>query len=197
MYPDANTLGGSDFFMITLDSVLYETQSLTRHQRYRLAHTIAIWFLRLGATPWINLPLQANIGFFQDTAIASHKHVNIDKLFIGGLLSSRAPTPIIAAIRSLGVCLLELCFGCSLESYKVRSGLSGGTGALAALLDHAAAIQWSDDVLEEAGPYFDDAIKWCLQARNSIDESWRTEIWSQVIVPLTNCSNHVSQKPVF
>jgi hypothetical protein len=100
------------------------------------------------------------------------------------------------AIRSLGVCLLELCFGYSLENYKDRNGLAGGVAALAKLLDHAAAVQWSEEVHEEAGPDFAEAINWCLQARSQDDEGWRKHIWAHVIVPLGNCKNHVSQKLV-
>lgn len=180
--------------IITLDSILHTSQTLTRRQRYSLAHTIATWFLRLGSTPWISLPLQANIVFFQDTTASSLSNMDIEKLYIGGELANSAPIPLIDAIHSLGVCLLELCFDSSLESYKIRNRLSGGPAALAPLLDYAAALQWSKDVNGEAGPDFAEAIEWCLQARSQSDESWRKDIWAHVIVPLSNCRNHLSQR---
>jgi hypothetical protein len=183
--------GGS---IITLDSMLCTSPSLTRRQRYRLAHTIASWFLRLGSTPWITLPIQANIVFFQDAR--NGNTIDIDKMYIGGELTDSPSIPTLDALRSLGVCLLELCFGCSLNSYKDRNNLSGNVAtALASLLDHAAAVQWSQDVYEEAGPEFAEAIEWCLQVRGQNDESWRKDIWTHVIFPLDNCRKYISQRP--
>jgi hypothetical protein len=193
VYSEAGDLANSKASIMTLESVLQTSQSLTRRQRYCLAYTIASWFLRLGSTPWINLPIQANIVFLTDTA--KPNGMDIDKAYVGSDLSSSAPISVLDAIRSLGICLLELCFGCSLESYKDRNNLSGNVAAaLALLVDHAAAVQWSGEVAAEAGPDFAAAIDWCLKARSQNDESWRKEIWAQVIVPLNKCRTHVSQR---
>lgn len=117
-------------------------------------------------------------------------------MYIGGDLSSCISIPALDAIRGLGICLLELCFGYTLETYKERNNLSGGTATLAALLDYSAAVTWTDEVYEEVGPDYAQATEWCLAPRSQNDESWRKEIWASVIDPLETCSSHISRRLV-
>jgi hypothetical protein len=178
--------------MTSLDSVLQQTKSLTRRQRYILAYRVTYWFLRLGSTPWINLPIQANVLFHQDANASSFDGVNTNDVYIGHQITKFTPIAAMDALRNLGICLLELCFGFKLEKYKNHKGLSAYDAILVSSMDHAAAVLWCDDVYEEAGSEFAEAVKWCLQWRSQDDESWREDIWAHVVVPLHNCSKYVS-----
>lgn len=54
--------------------------------------------------------------------------------------------------------LLELCFGTAIEDYKGRPNVGGTDEQMIQLINYAAAIQWSRDVVEEAGLEYSDAV---------------------------------------
>jgi hypothetical protein len=80
VYPETHMLRNPGTSITTLDSILHTTDTLTRRQRYVLAHTIATWFLRLGSTSWISLPIQANIVFLQATTAPAVDNIDMERM---------------------------------------------------------------------------------------------------------------------
>ncbi|KAH6632933.1 hypothetical protein C7974DRAFT_310415 [Boeremia exigua] len=85
------------------------------------------------------------------------------------------------ALSSLGIRLLELCFGNALESMPIRKTLSPGDTVTAPVLDWAAAMQWSKMASDEAGPEFAGAIEWCLRANELTNTNWRKDFVQNVL----------------
>jgi hypothetical protein len=177
---------------ITLQDVLSNAETFTRRRRYELALTLASSYLQLGATPWLNKGLlKEDIVFLQNPTEPLFDHP-----YIRQRMSPPSDTPTSEVIPSLGIRLLELCFGKPLEATSFRSQLPAGDDTLAPIFDYTAAIQWSRLVSEEAGPGFAEAIGWCLHAKTLNNNSWRKELWQHVIVPLDACHEQVSQKSI-
>ncbi|KAF2241840.1 hypothetical protein BU26DRAFT_398639, partial [Trematosphaeria pertusa] len=77
----------------------------------------------------------------------------------------------------------------------IRGELSKHSSRPATDATSCLALQWSKEVGEEAGPDFAEVIEWCLRAKSLNDQSWRKEMWSNVIVPLDACHKQVTQRP--
>ena len=99
-------------------------------------------------------------------------------------------------LPTLGILLIELCFGETLESQNLRRQYSetvksapNASADLDAALDLAAALVWSQSVAGEAGPAYHDAVQWCLRAQSSgaKDQQWRQELFDNVVAPLRSC----------
>lgn len=194
-YPGSQTVSISNISTITLDRLLEDTYALSRRKRYFLALTLASSYLQLGSTPWLSAPLRNDsIVFLQDPSDPSS--IILDQPYIRREISKHPCTPTPDTISILGIRLLELCFGATLENNRFRKQLPTGDAVSGPVLDYAAAIQWSKLVSEEAGPEFAEAIDWCLHAKELNDGSWRKEIWTHVIIPLDSCHKQVSQKPL-
>lgn len=195
IYPGSHHASVTQMSTVTLQKLLQDAHSMTRRKRYYLALTLASSFLQLASTPWLNAPLKNdNIVFVQDSA---HPYSSIVEYpYIRLEISRKAPAPPTETISSLGIRLLELCFGSPLESNHYRKLLGPGDAVSAPILDYAAAMQWSKTVSDEAGPEFADAIDWCLRAKEHPDGSWRKDIWTKVVEPLVECHKQMSQKLV-
>jgi hypothetical protein len=181
---------------VTLHKLLHDANSMTRRKRYSLALILASSFLQLASTPWLNAPLKNdNIIFLQESAYPYS--AIIENPYIRGEFSQQALGPTTEAISSLGIRLLELCFGSLLESNPYRKGLDPGDSVSAPILDHAAAMQWSNMVSDEAGPEFADAIDWCLRSKVRSDRSWREDFRRKVVEPLHEFHKQMSQSLVF
>ncbi|KAF2262757.1 hypothetical protein CC78DRAFT_519767 [Lojkania enalia] len=195
LYPGSRIPSMDRFSTTTLDYLLQDAYSLTRRSRYHLALTLASSYLQLGATPWFNAPLgKDSIIFLQESS--DPESILLDQPYIRREISKVSVQLASNTISSLGIRLLELCFGTPLENSKFRKQLPPGDEISAPILDYVAAIQWSRRVSEEAGPEFADAIEWCLHTNELSDGSWRKELWAHVIVPLDSCHRQVSQKLV-
>ncbi|OCL15372.1 hypothetical protein AOQ84DRAFT_278281, partial [Glonium stellatum] len=84
---------------------------------------------------------------------------------------------------NLGIMLLELCFGIAIENNETRRKLGSSDPAISVYLDLAAALEWNESVLEEAGPKYAAAVKWCLErvGQASRDSSWRNQLLHDVV----------------
>jgi hypothetical protein len=195
LYPESRITSIRSPRTISLDQILCNAKSLTRRKRYFLSLTLASSYLQLGATPWLNTRLQKeSIVFLQDPN--EPQSTMLDLPYIRQEISRISSPPATDVISSLGIRLLELCFGVALEATEFRKQLPIGDEILAPLFDYTAAIQWSRLVCEEAGPEFAEAIEWCLYAKTLSDNNWRKELWQHVIIPLEACHKQVSQKPI-
>jgi hypothetical protein len=180
---------------ITLAQLLSNPSSLSRRKRYSIALTLASSYLQLSASPWLSMPLRTeNVLFLQPTT--EPQSALTERPYLQQELTQISGAPSADMISSLGVRLLELCFGNPIEATLYRKQLPAGDDHLAPIFDYTAAIQWSRLVSEEAGPEFAEAIDWCLQAKTLTDNNWRKDLWEHVIVPLEACHKQVSQKPM-
>jgi hypothetical protein len=194
VYPRTPTTSLANHTTVTLGKLLQDAHVLTRRKRYALALTLASSYLQLGSTPWLSSPFRNDsIVFLQDPM--DPDLTQLEHPYIRREISKQPSVSDIDSISSLGIRLLELCFGTPLESNKFRMQLPTGDATSGPILDYAAAIQWSKMVSEEAGPEFAEAIEWCLHAKQGSDGSWRKGIWTHVIVPLDACHRQVSQRP--
>ncbi|KAI1385761.1 uncharacterized protein F4822DRAFT_445662 [Hypoxylon trugodes] len=203
------------FDFITLDQIIrmQVSPAASRRKRYALSFTLASSFLQLLDTPWLpELWRKSDIIF-----IHSDKEADIFLLdqpyltreFVAqplqgneqGKTSLSAPTGARGigsgasrSIELLGVALLELCFGQSLESQPHRGKWPPGNNDMEkCTFDTVAARDWVEEVNEEAGPDFDEAIRWCLGGyMNIAPDEWRREMLRRVVRPLERCHRYLT-----
>ncbi|KAK4033528.1 hypothetical protein C8A01DRAFT_49909 [Parachaetomium inaequale] len=155
-----------DTTAITLESLLRDSaHPLTRLQRYSLAVTVASSFIQLAGTPWMRSRwAKSDLVFFRNptepSTLGLLERPFVSRDFSQGSDDADAASPkavpsdeIIGGFESLGIVLLELCFGKPIEVYPVWLKLRS---------DLLAALEWLKDVTEEAGPDYADAVAWCL-----------------------------------
>jgi hypothetical protein len=64
---------------------------------------------------------------------------------------------------SLGILLLELCFGCRMQDHPLRKNdLATADAETENALDIVAALKWSTSVSEESGDDYATAVTWCF-----------------------------------
>lgn len=194
------------FESVTLASLLDKASNivLTRRQRYSIALTIASSHLQLHATPWLETRWSKNDILFQrsgnDSILLDQPHI-IHELYRES--TPNAPSTHGFSDRSiitLGILLLELCFGVALEDHHIRQNYLSRDGQPNAALDLVAAMEWCDKFAnEEAGPEFADAIEWCLRnptyskaSAYKKDAGWREELYARVVEPLHYCHEQLT-----
>ncbi|KAF2184167.1 hypothetical protein K469DRAFT_580827, partial [Zopfia rhizophila CBS 207.26] len=91
---------------------------------------------------------------------------------------------------SLGILLLELCFGRRLEDHPLRRKHPTGDEQSKQAFDFMAALQWSKSVKGEGGDDYTSAVKWCFIEGSNANQSWRSEIIKNVIRPLELSQEH-------
>lgn len=200
MYPQATE--EQDQATITLGTLLSKASPirLTRRQRYDIALTIASSHLQLHDSPWLGPQWsKKDILFHRRDDHSIDNRPYISRSFHSNLMID-PPTYMVSdhGMSTLGILLLELCFGSALEDHEIRRNFPTLDGAANSALDLVAAMQWCDRYAnDEAGPEFAEAIKWCLSnpTRRGDDrkaQGWRGELWSQVVEPLQYCHRQLS-----
>ena len=110
-------------------------------------------------------------GASSSVTTTTHSHASIDQTF-----------------STLGILLLELCFGVAFEDTieRKKSVPADGPNVYS---DLGAAIEWSTRVPGEAGPEYAEAVTWCLSKISSLakDGNWRKELLEEVVMPLEGC----------
>ncbi|RMZ07397.1 hypothetical protein D0860_05124 [Hortaea werneckii] len=163
-----------------------------RTLRYGLALKLAIAQLKFHPSPW--MPKAWSL----DEISLSHGNspagiVDFETPHVIAGLDNQAKTsdghsPRDETFWSLGIVLLELCFGKRLETHDLWSS-SFARNPLDPFQRLAIAQEWARDVELEADTDFAEAVLWCLQ-RAPIDASrneWRKEFVQSVIHPLERC----------
>ncbi|KAI7494076.1 hypothetical protein KC367_g8283 [Hortaea werneckii] len=170
-----------------------------RTLRYGLALKLAIAQLRFHSSPW--MPRAWSL----DEISLSHGNssagtVDFETPHVTASMDNRTPTTSEHSSRdetfwSLGVVLLELCFGKRLETHDLWSS-SFARNPQDPLQRLAVAQEWARDVELEADADFAEAVHWCLQ-KAPIDASrieWRKEFVQYVIQPLERCCKSMAPK---
>jgi hypothetical protein len=184
---------------ICLSEILSGTvKPLTRRQRYHLSMTIASSFIQLKDTPWLQTPWGKDGVYFYRSEDQSS--LLLDSPFIVRSFTSRSSnTPPearhdVASIACLGILLLELCFGKSIDQHPNQRQYSHSDAQTKAALDLVTALDWLTDVNDEAGYDYSEAVKWCLSDCRTIPntKAWRKLMIEKVVVPLERCWHYLN-----
>lgn len=179
---------------------------LSRRERYKLAVTLASSLLQLHTTPWLGNKwskkdihfLRAGEGLQQAIrtetpfVIREYTPTATAQTLVPAEVSTVQPSKEASeeALFRLGVLLLELCFGQSLEHQHIRQAYLAPSGECTDMTDRITAWYWRRDVLGEAGPEFDDAIRRCLdcafgpKSTNLADDEFKEAVYNEVVQPL-------------
>ena len=208
---------------ITLEKILYGDEThppLTRRQRYILAVTLASSFLQLSGTPWIGTRwTKSDIVFFQDpqdpaVLIPELPFVCRNFQSTAESVSAQDPPPAhpttqsqkvedtIRGFESLGIVLLELCFGTPIEWHPLCQQAGTGLPSLSPGVLRGAlllvALEWLRDVTGEAGTEYAEAVAWCLVGSRTMSPSgdrWRGDMLEKVVRPLGLCCSSIGATP--
>ncbi|KAJ6437185.1 aldo keto reductase [Purpureocillium lavendulum] len=172
-------------------------------QRFQISLVLASSVLQLLESPWLPKALSKNEVLFTENANDPGNY-RLDQPEIVKSLAPRHPEDqppetrqtqaYNAALDKLGILLLELCFGETLEQQPCRKRWpEGNTDAEKAGFDFLAAKEWHNHVNAEAGLDYADSVDWCLWGyRNSTPDSWRQNMLQRVIQPLQRCCDYLS-----
>ena len=191
---------------VTLEMLLKGTggMRLDRRQRYKIAHTLVSSHLELYLSPWLSSHWSKDdIVFVKDPD--SPGLLKLDQPYIvhdvqqTNTHQGSAYVTSDRLLQTLGILLIELCFGTVLEDHEMRkqySANNGGTASnpdLVAALDLAVALEWARSVGGEAGDLYSNAVQWCLRGRlaGGRDDEWRAELFSNVVLPLRSCHDQL------
>jgi len=194
---------------VTLGNILRREVSPppSRAQRYALSLILASSFLQLLESPWLPRTLEKSDVLF----LGDGGNPNVYLLDRPQVVKNFAPKPdeeslslnsdsgrsrtYADALKQLGIILLELCFGDTLEQQPYRKKWPAGeTETEKAGYDFLAASEWLDHVNGEAGLDYSDAVSWCLLGRSSsTPDTWRHDMLRKVIQPLQRCRDYLGE----
>lgn len=173
---------------------------LTRQERYKIACVLASSLLQLQTTPWLSKNLNKNNIFFYH----HENEVLIDQPYINHSFPStktsnqssgnaaaegQSHTPPRESLISLGILLLELCWGQAIERQtNLRKRYLSSDGQAVRGTDHLTAIDWLDTTYEEE-PKMAPIIKWCIYCLfegkpNWADMKFTQAVYANVVSPL-------------
>jgi hypothetical protein len=181
---------------LTLDHILSSDFEghLTRRQRYSIALLLASSVAQLQFSPWLRTGLtKEDVFFFPHNDDACSIQYREPFILQGFPLDDPTASSTGANdynFYSLGILLLELCFGQRLEDHPLRKRHPAGAGEIKQAFDLMAALKWSQSVFDDAGHDYDSAVKWCFTGANSANQPWRGEIIKNVIRPLEKCQEY-------
>lgn len=88
-------------------------------------------------------------------------------------------------LQTLGVVLLELCFGKAIEDHPMRQKYLSNDAFSDVVHDVAIAQLWYPDAMNETGTQVLDAIDWCLSNNVAVRSGeWRHRFVENVMLPL-------------
>ena len=197
LHPFTKRKRPNDSGVLTLDHILSANVEnlLTRRQRYYIALLMASSVAQLQFTPWLRTGLtKEDILFFRcedDSCSIPYYEPFIRQGFSLQNVTIPGAEANDRNFYSLGILLLELCFGQRLEDHPLRKRYPDSTGENKQAFDLTVALRWSQSVDDEGGNDYASAVKWCFTSgTNNANNSWRGEIIKNVIRPLEACQEH-------
>ena len=191
---------------ITLETLLMNRgeMRLSRTARYQIASIVASSLLQLETTPWLAGKLEKkNIIFYKQNSKVLFEQPYISQSF----RSTRSPqTPPESSktglsarfatrdsLSSLGILLLELCFGETIESQDLRKSHMGQDGQPLGGTDYLTARDWAEMVYEEE-PALESIIRCCVFCTFEEKADWGNEnftqaVYANVVEPLERLVN--------
>lgn len=189
---------------ITLDALLRKDglHCPTRRQRVALAFILSSSFLQLLESPWLSPTWQkSDVVFFEDPARPGV--FKLDEPHLDNCLQRKPePSPptetsrrmqLSSSLETLGVVLLELCFGKLLGEQACRLKYSNtGDMTIERALDIQAAREWHGEIEEEAGYDYSVAVGWCFGGILSTPpDRWREAMLGMVVHSLESCHKYL------
>jgi len=183
----------------TLLSAQYRPR-LSRQQRYRLASIFASSLLQLQTTPWLADMLEKkNIFFYQNGTAVLLDQPYIQQTFPTSQNESMPRSPATSqpstyaarnSLTSLGILLLELCFGQPIENQDFRKSHLGADGKSHSGTNFLTAIDWAETVGDEE-PALEPIIRCCIFCMFEEKADWENKKFTQavytgVVEPLDN-----------
>ena len=173
-------------------AVRYEPPFYRTH-RYGLALKLANSQLEYHSTPWMRGSWTlGDVRFIKRQIIDGGIDYNMPYLLCDFEQEPVARSPQRSRDESfwtLGVVLLELCFGAPLEEHRLFADPNFARNPKDPFQRQAVAHDWANDVELEADADYACAVKWCLQQPpvtvNNID--WRKDFAQKVVQPLQWC----------
>ncbi|KAF2193838.1 hypothetical protein K469DRAFT_549881 [Zopfia rhizophila CBS 207.26] len=196
LHPSTKRKRPDDSGPLKLDHILSSNFEghLARRQRYSIALLLASSVAQLQFTPWLRAGItKDDVLFFpyedDDCSVSYHEPFIRQGFPLHYPGTSNAETNDYN-FYSLGILLLELCFGRRLEDHPLRKKHPAETGEVKRAFDLMAALKWSQGVVDEGGDDYASAVKWCFWGSNNANQSWRGEIIKNVIRPLERCQEY-------
>ncbi|KAF4631574.1 hypothetical protein G7Y89_g6550 [Cudoniella acicularis] len=165
---------------------------LTRQKRYKVACILASSLLQLQTTPWLsgNLNKQSILFYYQENEVLadqpyiSHSFPSTKSCHGSTGTTSENEKNLSSprvALSSLGILLLELCWGQSIEDQtNLRKRHLSSDGKAIEGTDYLTAIDWLDTVDEEE-PKMVPIIKWCIFCLYSGKPNWTDTKFTQAV----------------
>ncbi|KAK4501025.1 hypothetical protein PRZ48_006831 [Zasmidium cellare] len=163
---------------------------LTRVQRYGIALTLASSHMQLHSTPWIKEYWTAeDVCFPTSPGNSSTKALHGEPYILAhfdSIPANCSPLKKDRSFSTLGIVLLELCFGTRLEDHHLWSNPAFSAGKADPMIRQAVACEWLEDVQGEAGEDYATAVNWTLRQAPIVikDDKWRADFASNVVQPL-------------
>lgn len=138
---------------ITLADALVGRPPMSRAQRYATALTLASSHLQLHSTPWLSQEWRTQDVHLPVSMIPSRK-ILYNEPYLQTPFESQPPKTKQKdrSFATLGISLLELCFGMLLEEHHLWEQPCFSQGKDNPIIRQAVASEWLDEVAGEAGP---------------------------------------------
>ena len=177
----------------------FVNKTMTRQERFTIAVTMASSLLQFNGTGWLSDHWSKNTVYFHSTNSLEDKLQRpfLCADFISASKSSQSPRSVSATSRSnpkialsnLGIVLLELCFGRTIEEHPLREQYYGPNNQPNMFTDISTAKVWHEDVLGELGDEVSDTIRRCLDCSfapkpDFDDKEFQQAVLNDVILPL-------------
>ncbi|KAF2016662.1 hypothetical protein BU24DRAFT_423039 [Aaosphaeria arxii CBS 175.79] len=197
IYPEKDPPQNPEAWTVKSLRHVLQDSKFTRHDRLRLAVTLASSVLQLHETPWLDDNWSKDQIFFikrSDKTIYDHpfvsQHFNTTQ--------QSTPTPLPAALTrvirnqtlfALGVSLIELWYGKHLsELHKLEDGPKDTGDIMNDLMtNYATADRLVDELYSEAGGKYSDAVRRCIRcdfdhrAKSLEDATFQKAVYQGVV----------------
>lgn len=169
------------------------TGQILRVQGISLAYTISKAWLQLYATPW--WPAFSGSDAIQLAETQSVGGMPQSRAYLESTFQATQPSdPQDSGFLSLGITLLELCFGQPFGDHpKWHIELDTLKALPAAIARKTVATEWLKDVQWHLGVDYAQAASWCLNFATLRNPEWRLEFARNVLEPLQRCCDECLQ----
>ena len=201
VYPDIDTVQMSE--KGSLADVIEGSlaHKIGRVQRYGIALTLASSHLQLYKSAWLSQTWTCEDILFPITSdlagrVVLHGPPYILTGFTNPSSSSNSQPQKDRVFSTLGIVLLELCFGVRLEAHRLWQNSIYTIDRVDPMLRQAVACEWLEEVEYEAGVDYATAVKRALKRAPALikDDTWRADFAKNVVQPLQRCFESMKPK---
>ena len=190
VYPATETVSTAQGTSLADILQLGSPVKLSRVQRYGTALTLASSHLQLHSTPWLKEYWTSEDVLFPMTQSNNAAILHGEPYILAGFEASNASpsaTQKDGSFSTLGIVLLELCFGYLLEDHKMwKQNPIYASLKTDPNMRQTVACEWLGDVEGEAGEDYANAVNLTLRQAPAVlqDDKWRVDFAQSVVQPL-------------